>query len=70
MPFFFFNRTIKTKSKANLVVVAKTAGLKIIMCVPSGVKHIELTALLCQCKVEYVYSFWWLKFLLKGYKVM
>lgn len=37
------------------------------VCVPSGVKRSELTALWCQCRVEYVYSFLWLKFLLKGY---
>lgn len=32
---------------------------------PSGVKHREPTALWCQCRVVYVYSFLWLKFLLK-----
>lgn len=32
---------------------------------PSGVKHSELSALWCQCRVVYVYSFLWLKFLLE-----
>lgn len=35
---------------------------------PSGVKHRLFTALWCQCWVEYVYSFLWMKFLLRNRK--
>lgn len=58
---------LTTWNTAEILVWIKKvwAELDLSVCLPSGVKHSELTALWCQCRVVYVYSLLWLKFLLK-----